>query len=149
MAHLFRTMRFIEIDAAHRIQDHGSKCRHLHGHRYKIEAHVAGALSEKGQDRGMVLDFSVIKRALIEIVDAYCDHGTILEKSDPLVPALSGNKIYLIERPPTAEVLAAHWWARLDTYLQNEFLLKGGPSFKLEKIRVWETPNCYAEFPAS
>ncbi|MHB8760606.1 MAG: 6-pyruvoyl trahydropterin synthase family protein, partial [Thiobacillus sp.] len=29
--------RRLEFDAGHRIPNHGSQCRHLHGHRYALE----------------------------------------------------------------------------------------------------------------
>ena len=32
-----RITRRLEFDAGHRIPDHASQCRHLHGHRYAIE----------------------------------------------------------------------------------------------------------------
>ena len=34
--------RRLEFDAGHRIPDHQSQCRHLHGHRYAIEITLAG-----------------------------------------------------------------------------------------------------------
>ena len=33
--------RRIEFDAAHRVMGHEGKCKHLHGHRYALEARVA------------------------------------------------------------------------------------------------------------
>ncbi|MEE8246777.1 MAG: 6-carboxytetrahydropterin synthase, partial [Alphaproteobacteria bacterium] len=34
----YTVTRRLEIDAGHRVMTHGSKCRHLHGHRYVVEA---------------------------------------------------------------------------------------------------------------
>ena len=34
--------RRLEFDAGHRIPDHKSQCRHLHGHRYAIEVTLSG-----------------------------------------------------------------------------------------------------------
>ena len=34
--------RRLEFDAGHRIPNHNSQCRHLHGHRYAIEITLSG-----------------------------------------------------------------------------------------------------------
>ena len=39
--------RRIEFDAAHRVMEHESKCRHLHGHRYAIEATFAQPVEKR------------------------------------------------------------------------------------------------------
>ena len=52
--------RRLEFDAGHRIPDHRSQCRHLHGHRYALEITLAGEVIERAGDaaNGMVMDFS-------------------------------------------------------------------------------------------
>ena len=37
-----RITRRLEFDAGHRIPDHASQCRHLHGHRYALEVTLSG-----------------------------------------------------------------------------------------------------------
>ena len=53
----------IEIDMAHRVPNHKSKCHNLHGHRYKIEVGVDDKLiTRKGSSsEGMVIDFGDLK----------------------------------------------------------------------------------------
>ena len=55
--------RRLEFDAGHRIPDHKSQCRHLHGHRYAIEITLAGEIIRQDGDaaNGMVMDFSEVK----------------------------------------------------------------------------------------
>lgn len=166
----FNTMRHIEIDAAHRVPDHLSKCRNLHGHRYKVEAHVAGALAVEGSQTGMTLDFSFIKEALIQKVHDPCDHGLILKYDDPMLkllladfvvseflgekdvrwcqevehPISKGLKLYLMADTPTAENLACHWYHRMKDMIRDRSESRAW----LGRIRVHETPNCWAEYPA-
>jgi len=159
----FRIMRKIEIDAAHRIPDHGSMCRYIHGHRYVIEAHCVGPLVPVGEQKGMVLDFKFLKEGLIRYIHDPCDHGAILFYNDPILATLlvpdfvmevgvdhqsyerfnSGLKLYLINCVPTAENLARHWYNRMCSFVKER---SEGGAF-LENIRVYETPNCYADFP--
>ena len=41
--------RYVETDTGHRVPNHKSKCKHLHGHRYRFEAEIEGdVVEEKG-----------------------------------------------------------------------------------------------------
>src|SRR5438128_894228 len=57
------------FDAAHQLPWHEGKCRHLHGHTYRLEVTVAGAINENG----IVLDFdelsATVKGAIVERFD--------------------------------------------------------------------------------
>lgn len=77
MTELHTITRRIEIDAGHRVPDHGSKCFNLHGHRYVIEAECTGPLATAGEQRGMVIDFGFLKKAMMECIHDLCDHRFI------------------------------------------------------------------------
>jgi len=55
--------RRLEFDAGHRIPNHNSLCKHLHGHRYAIEITLSGdIIANEGQsEQGMVMDFTDIQ----------------------------------------------------------------------------------------
>jgi 6-pyruvoyltetrahydropterin/6-carboxytetrahydropterin synthase len=127
--------RVIEFDAAHRITRHGSKCAHLHGHRYRVEITCAAALNALG----MVVDFGDVKQLVGTWVDEWWDHGAILNSSDLLyIDAVrrGGHKLFVMDVEPTAENIAS----KLLEVAQG--LL---PALTVERVRVWETPNCYAD----
>ena len=72
-----RITRRLEFDAGHRIPDHRSQCRHLHGHRYAIEITLVGEIIHQPGDpaNGMVMDFSQVKDlAKQHLVDEW-DHA--------------------------------------------------------------------------
>ena len=57
----------IKISAAHRLElNYESKCRHLHGHNWKITVYCR---SEKLDENGMVVDFSEIKHRIKRVLD--------------------------------------------------------------------------------
>ena len=60
--------RRLEFDAGHRIPNHGSQCRHLHGHRYALEVTVGGPVvaTPGAADEGMVIDFSAVKSTRLQ-----------------------------------------------------------------------------------
>jgi queuosine biosynthesis protein QueD len=101
--------RRLEFDAGHRIPDHGSQCRHLHGHRYAIEITLAGDIIRQDGNpaNGMVMDFSDVKTlAMAHLVDAW-DHAFLAYAGDlpggklPAILAGSQNGVASIAcRPP-------------------------------------------------
>lgn len=144
----FRITREIGIDAGHRVPNHHSKCKNIHGHRYTIQATVEGELAESGSVEGMAggMDFGFIKEEMMKEIDEPCDHGLILWEQDPFrVPFLKDKfetKLYLIDAIPTAENLAKHWFLKLEPKIQ--YCSAGKAS--LVKLRVYETPNCWADY---
>ncbi|MFF5364765.1 6-pyruvoyl tetrahydropterin synthase family protein [Streptomyces scabiei] len=81
------------FESAHRLPQLGGKCTNLHGHSWWAEITVVGRLD----DRGVVVDFGVLKKSLREWIDTHLDHGAMLGEADPLVPALiaDGTKLFL------------------------------------------------------
>ena len=130
-----RITRKYEIDMGHRIKRHGGKCKHLHGHRYVIEATIEGGIIKDGPEEGMVVDFGNVKSILADVLDHY-DHSLCLQHDDPLVPVLEGKvPIILLEEPPTAETLARVWAEEISERITG-----------LVRLVVYETPNCWAEW---
>src|SRR3546814_996409 len=79
--------RKLEFDAGHRIPDHKSQCRNLHGHRYTLEITLLGAVIdvEGSSDNGMIMDFSDIKTlAKQHLVDIW-DHAFLVYEKDDKV----------------------------------------------------------------
>lgn len=139
--------RRLEFDAGHRIPDHRSLCRHLHGHRYAIEVTVAGDITRQdGNARnGMVLDFSEIKTLLrTTIVDVW-DHAFLVYAGDTQVRAfldsLPGHRTVVLDVVPTAENLAAEAFRLLAPGIATLC----DKALTLENVRIYETPNCWAD----
>jgi 6-pyruvoyltetrahydropterin/6-carboxytetrahydropterin synthase len=83
----------IEFDAGHRVPNHQSKCRTLHGHRYRVEVGVDDKLIVTPGDsaEGMVIDFGDLKAIMTQQIDNPFDHATLLFKFDSLTFALLDN----------------------------------------------------------
>lgn len=132
--------RRIEFDAAHRVMEHESKCKHLHGHRYALEATFAA----DGLDRlGRVIDFAVLKERLGDWILRHWDHATILSHEDkPLGEAISqktGQAIFYLPANPTAENMAAYLLSTVCPDLFKDMQVT------CTRIRLYETPSCYVE----
>ncbi len=131
--------RRIEFDAAHRIINHESKCKMLHGHRYALEAtFVADDLDNLGR----VIDFGVIREVLGGWIDDNFDHNTILSIKDKKlgekIAEITGQKIYYMTQNPTAENIANYIFAEICPKLFAD------KNVKCVALKLYETPNCYA-----
>jgi 6-pyruvoyltetrahydropterin/6-carboxytetrahydropterin synthase len=139
--------RRLEFDAGHRIPDHRSLCRHLHGHRYAIEVTVSGDITlQDGNPRnGMVLDFSEIKAALNACIVGVWDHAFLVYRGDTelraFLDSMPDHRTVVLDVVPTAENLAAEAFRLLAPRIA-ELCEK---SLKLENVRLYETPNCWAD----
>ncbi len=136
--------RRLEWDAAHRVPRHEGRCAAWHGHRYVAEITCA---AESLDDRGRVIDFGVIKQLVGGWIDTRWDHTAVIMTGDPDPAAAviaesnaaSGRPVYWLDAPPTAENLVAELGR-----VARELLEPRG--VEVVAIRLWETPNCSAEW---
>lgn len=142
-----RITRRLEFDAGHRIPNHQSRCRHLHGHRYALEVTLSGeVIAAPGDAReGMLMDFSEVKAiAEREVVDQW-DHAFLAWREDRPVLAflatLPEHRTVIFDAPPTAEHLAQAAFSLLEPAYRDEY----GNRLRLECVRLYETPNCWAD----
>lgn len=136
--------RRLEWDAIHRIPGHEGPCAAWHGHRYAAEVSCVG---EGLDDQGRIIDFGCIKEVLGGWLDARWDHTAILMRDDPdqaaaaiaAANASRGRPVYWLDGAPTAENIAAEL-ARVAQELLGPF------GIDVVRLRLWETPNCSAEW---
>jgi 6-pyruvoyltetrahydropterin/6-carboxytetrahydropterin synthase len=132
--------RRIEFDAAHRVMQHEGKCKHLHGHRYALEASFVG---DGLDDLGRVVDFGVIKEKLGAWINENWDHATILFDQDKAlgkaISDITGQKIFYLHQNPTAENMAQYVFETICPKLFSEL------GISCTHVRLYETPNCYTD----
>jgi len=139
--------RRLEFDAGHRIPHHDSQCRHLHGHRYALEITLSGEIIQTPAtaQEGMVMDFSEVKAIAVAVLVSQWDHAFLVYREDRVVSeflaALPGHKTVVLPVVPTAENLAAEAFRILDA----AYLDRYGNRLRLERVRLYETPNNWAD----
>ncbi|MDR3482922.1 MAG: 6-carboxytetrahydropterin synthase QueD [Burkholderiaceae bacterium] len=142
--------RKLEFDAGHRIPDHNSQCRNLHGHRYTLEITLTGQVVEHDgyADNGMIMDFSDVKALARENLVDLWDHAFLVYEKDSKVKdfleSLPNHKTVVLNRVPTVENLAKIAFDILKTVYQDRY----STGLSLSKIKLFETPNCWAEIGA-
>lgn len=139
--------RFVETDTGHRVPNHKSKCKHIHGHRYRWEAEIEGdVILENGvSDEGMVMDFADISEILKKNIHDLVDHAFIVyEMDEKALEALSvleeSHRTVIVPFIPTAENLAR--WAF--EIIEPKIVSKYEQKLRLAAFHVRETPKSWA-----
>ncbi len=131
---MFRVTKEIDFCYGHRLLNYDGKCKHLHGHNGKAVIVLEG---ERLDHRGMVVDFSDIKKQVAGWIDANLDHRMILHEADPIVPILEklGEPMHIVSENPTAENIA-------------KLIYDFAKSHRLpvKEVSLWETFNSYATY---
>jgi 6-pyruvoyltetrahydropterin/6-carboxytetrahydropterin synthase len=139
--------RRLEFDAGHRIPNHASQCRHLHGHRYAIEITLTGEIirTEGAAEEGMVMDFSEVKSIAKAVLVDRWDHAFLVYRGDRAVveflATLPEHKTVVLPVVPTAENLAAEAFRILGAAYRDTY----GNQLRLQRVRLYETPNNWAD----
>ena len=149
-----------------------NKCRHLHGHEYKVAVTIGSDILNVG----VVTDFNHLNK-LKEYIDKTFDHRFILWVDDPLYDIMIGHMlpntqdeirlklrtvqdVYIVKAQlegaiqeliesfvivdfiPTAESIAEH----ISNYIQKNIVPKIEKGCKLLKVEVYETSTSSAVF---
>lgn len=131
---MYRISTSVSFCYGHRLINYQGKCRHLHGH----NARAVITLESPGlDDRGMVKDFSDVKRLLWEWLDREIDHTLLLHRDDPVLPVLqsAGERVRAVDHNPTAENIAR---------MIFEFVADTG--YPVVDVTVWETETSHASY---
>ncbi|MBT7987370.1 MAG: 6-carboxytetrahydropterin synthase [Euryarchaeota archaeon] len=144
-----RIRRYVETDTGHRVPNHKSKCRHLHGHRYRFEAEIEGdVVSVEGvSDEGMLMDFSDVSHILTEKIHDVVDHAFIVFEGDKqAIAALKmmndDHRTVIVDFIPTAENLAKWAFEQVEPHIQSVY----GNKLRLVAMHVRETPKSTASW---
>ena len=125
----------VEADfaAAHFLSDYNGKCENLHGHNYKVYAHVKGNKLDAG---GMLMDFSSLKKELRKMCKSL-DHTNL-------------NDFEVFQQNPSAERIAMYIYNGIIEELKNKGLdltyEEGKEEPYLSAVDVFETETSRARY---
>jgi 6-pyruvoyltetrahydropterin/6-carboxytetrahydropterin synthase len=104
--------RLFDFEAAHELPNHPGKCRHLHGHSYRLGVTVDRPIDPVS---GLAIDFSDLKAVVQREVVDVLDHRYVND----------------VVENPSAENMTVWMWRRLEPALPG-----------LVEIELWETRRC-------
>ena len=125
----------VEADfaAAHFLKDYNGKCENLHGHNYKVFAHVKGTELNEG---GMLLDFSLLKKVLKSVCQEL-DHTNL-------------NDMEIFMNNPSAERIAMYIFNQIIVKMKENNIdlssKKSSESAVLYAVDVFETETSRARY---
>ncbi|MFN3404616.1 MAG: 6-pyruvoyl trahydropterin synthase family protein [Cytophagaceae bacterium] len=143
MAFIRITKKF-SFETAHALSHYDGWCRNIHGHSYVLFVTVGGhTLNEKNHPKeGMVLDFSILKKIVLEHIIQYFDHCLIINNSisESALMQLKkmSERIITVPFQPTCENLTIFIADTLNRELPKEI--------KLMKVKLYETESSYSEW---
>jgi 6-pyruvoyltetrahydropterin/6-carboxytetrahydropterin synthase len=114
------------FESAHILPNHKGKCSRLHGHNYLVEVSVHDRVNDAtgNTDEGMVVDFGDLKAVWEDHVKNRIDHRNLNE---------------VLVDTGEIPVSTAEWIA---IWIFKEFKERLP---RITSVKVWETPNSYAE----
>ena len=141
--------RYVETDTGHRVPNHKSKCRHMHGHRYRFEAEIEGDIvEEKGvSEEGMLIDFSDVSNILTEYIHDVIDHAFVVYENDTILLEMfkqlpPEHRTVIVPFIPTAENLAKWAIEQVSPHIKAAY----GNRLRLIAMHVRETPKSWASW---
>lgn len=137
---LLTAERYHDISMGHRVVGHEHKCRHLHGHNYRIHFICTAAQLDS---LGRVIDFGVIKELLCMWLENHWDHKMMIWEQDPLrteLERLVPQDLIIVPFNPTAEAMAQY----LVEVIAPQQLASTG--VQLIACRIEETAKCSASY---
>ena len=130
---MFEVRVTADFAAAHFLKDYNGKCENLHGHNYKVYAHVRGPKLNEG---GMLMDFSKLKGALREVCKQL-DHTNL-------------NDLEVFNNNPSAERIAMYIYDGIIQLLKKEGIDLSDAAGKQEPVLfavdVFETETSRARY---
>jgi len=128
------------FDASHMLDNHGGKCRNLHGHTYRLVVEIEGPLINHGPNNGMVADFSQLKMLVNTHLLEQLDHAFLYNENNENETKIAkllinmDRKVFAFPSCTTAELMSSYIYHHLSAYLP------------ISMIKLWETPTSYCEY---
>lgn len=132
-------------DMAHRLgADYPGPCASVHGHHYIAEMTFACGEVDK---RGMIIDFTDVKKYCKGWIDGHLDHRTMVDcLDDPLLDFLEESSNAFVKVPfcPTVENMTPWMAYELDGALRGDDF--DDRRVQLTALRVYETPDSWCDW---
>jgi len=125
------------FEAAHFLEGYDGLCGHIHGHSYTVEITLSGGIVEKGQERGMIMDLTRLKRIAQPIIDDL-DHSLLVEHPIQIEDGPpSVERVRVLGFRPTTENIAV--------WIAEELKERVGDEAILARLRIVETATSWID----
>ena len=135
------------FETAHALWNYDGKCRHIHGHSYKLFITLIGKpISDKDSTKfGMVMDFGDLKKIINDEIIEQFDHSLLLYKETAWIDDILKQNLYdhviALDYQPTCENMVIDFSVRIAKHLPA--------GVDLFTVKLYETTTSFAEWCAS
>jgi 6-pyruvoyltetrahydropterin/6-carboxytetrahydropterin synthase len=134
--------KIFNFEMAHAIHGYNGACKNIHGHSYELHVTVATSniITDYIPAPGFIVDFKELKQLVNTGIIKKLDHKLVLSDAYLAVnPAIKTHEnLVTWQVEPTAENLLIYMMKNLQQELP--------PSVKLEKLKLYETKDSFAEW---
>jgi 6-pyruvoyltetrahydropterin/6-carboxytetrahydropterin synthase len=141
---VIRITKEFRFEAAHALKGYDGPCKNIHGHSYELSVTIIGdpVNAKDSPKKGMIMDFSELKKIIKKSVIDPFDHALILSSDYPddefNISGEAFSNVILVEYQPTSENLLIDFAARIRRHLSDTVML--------HSLRLRETSTSYAEW---
>lgn len=143
-----RITKQFTFETGHALYGYDGKCKNVHGHSYKLSVTVIGSpISDSNNVKyGMVIDFTDLKKIVMEEVVDQFDHATVFNQNTPHIELAKELKsrdhhVILVDYQPTSENMVIDFADRIKKRLSE--------NIDLFSLKLQETESSFAEWYAS
>jgi 6-pyruvoyltetrahydropterin/6-carboxytetrahydropterin synthase len=150
--------RYHDISCGHRVVGHENKCRHLHGHNYRVHFVCAAQKQCESLDHiGRVIDFTAIKEKLCMWIEDNWDHKFLAWEQDHVMQFASKSMQEMSNGDITQSVIfdSSIVWTPFNPTAENmaKYLVEviapmqlEGTGVELISCKIEETMKCSATY---
>jgi 6-pyruvoyltetrahydropterin/6-carboxytetrahydropterin synthase len=139
-----RITKEFSFEGAHALVGYDGKCKHIHGHSYKLFVTVKGTPSTdcNSSKLGMLIDFTDLKKIINEAIINKFDHAFIVKEGSPLQKEIGDayKNVKIVPFQPTCENLVIYFSELISGNLPQ--------NTKLLSLKLYETATSYVEWYA-
>jgi len=139
-----RVTKQFTFEMAHALYGYDGPCKNIHGHTYHLEVTLRGEplADATNVKNGMVVDFGILKKIVLEEVVSIYDHALVLNENAPYVKSdlltTEFEKVFTVPFQPTCENLMLYFLQKLQSRIPERLTLVS--------VVLRETPTSYAEW---
>jgi 6-pyruvoyltetrahydropterin/6-carboxytetrahydropterin synthase len=143
---IIRITKQFRFEAAHALWGYDGACRNIHGHSYILYVTLKGKPIQDPDNPkfGMVMDFSILKSIVNEIVTEPFDHALMVRSGTPHHQLIQSSplfgKIMIVDYQPTCENMIIDFAAKISQRLPE--------GVSLFSLKLHETSTAFAEWYA-
>lgn len=141
---VIRITKQFHFEAAHVLWGYDGLCKNIHGHSYILYVTLKGHAIEDDSDpkNGMLMDFSVLKSIINELIVHPMDHALLINQNSPHKELLNltpfTEKLIALPYQPTCENMIADFASRIMERLPKDI--------ELYSLKLHETATSFAEW---